>query len=67
MKARIEKAKGSGEGAVWLFLDRVNGDSTADDLKDQLRIEDAGDVAYAMLECELPIIRDAISRYLNGD
>ena len=63
MKTTIQKDK---NGAVWLFIDRVKGRQTGvEELAGFARSEDEGNVAYAFLESELKLVRDAIDRYLK--
>lgn len=65
MKARIEKVKGQGD-AVWLFVDREKNRPKRDaEYLEHVLIDEEGDIAYALLESELPVIRDAINEYLS--
>lgn len=68
--ARIRQAESDkGTDALWLFIDREDNKPNVDDLKEALGIpdrpEDAGNVAYPVLESELVVIRDAINEYLG--
>ena len=68
--ATIKKAKGDTSEALWLFIDRKpDRTTTADELKDLfgIRDEDEGNVAYAILESEVEVVRDACNKYLEGE
>ena len=67
ISAHIKKARGKG---VWLFIDRDKKTEEEEirNLFDVIRDEDeAGNVAYAFLEEEIEVVRDACNKYLEGN
>lgn len=67
MKARIQKADET--GALWLFIDRD--DNRLKDVEEvseimfDLHIKDEGNVAWALLDDEVEVVRDACNEWLN--
>lgn len=65
--ARIEKT--NKPEALFLIVDRIGGsEDDLDNLKGLLDIrpDGSGNIAYAVLESELKVIRDAIDKYLKN-
>lgn len=62
LSGRIRKAK-DGKG-LWLFIDKGGSKASPFDLP--LAPEELGDVAYAIREEEVEVIRDACNEYLES-